>query len=328
MLAEPVASRHFTEAEELLAAVPSVVLRATPTCAGPFRASLDSLRLDGLDFQTGSCSPAMIMAQAAPSSSIIQLPFAGTETFILNGRPLAPGLVGLYGGGSTLERASRQTTRHAVLVMPAEMASHLLMLSSSSPLLRAGGQGLVQAHPRLWQRAVDLVRAIAEVMTADASTFREAEARRSVRTSLLNAAQGLICGDPESGRPRDIRTSPARRRIVNMVDEYLMANISRPIYTEDLCEVLNISPARLAEAFRASFGVTPHRFLKLRRIAMVRAVLSRRDGAPVTLVRNVALEHGFWHLGQFARDYRMMYGEPPSETLARAWGLQPAAQTD
>jgi AraC-like DNA-binding protein len=57
-------------------------------------------------------------------------------------------------------------------------------------------------------------------------------------------------------RPRDIRISPARRRIVNMVDEYLMANTSRPIYTEDLCDVLNVSTARLAEALRASFGVT------------------------------------------------------------------------
>jgi hypothetical protein len=76
-------------------------------------------------------------------------------------------------------------------------------------------------------------------------------------------------------RPRDIRISPAHRRIVNMVDEYLMANTPRPIYTEDLCDVLNVSPARLAEALRASWR-HPHRFLKLRLMAMVRAALCRR----------------------------------------------------
>ena len=34
----------------------------------------------------------------------------------------------------------------------------------------------------------------------------------------------------------------------------------------------------------------------------------------------VALAHGFWHLGQFAQDYRRMYAETPTQTLARAQG--------
>jgi AraC family ethanolamine operon transcriptional activator len=111
-----------------------------------------------------------------------------------------------------------------------------------------------------------------------------------------------------------------------MVDEYLTANTPRPIYTEDLCDVLNVSPARLAEALRASWR-HPHHFLKLRLMAMVRAALSRRDAAPVTLVRSVALDPGFWHHGQVARDYRAMYGESPCETLAHVRGVQPAAES-
>jgi hypothetical protein len=34
-------------------------------------------------------------------------------------------------------------------------------------------------------------------------------------------------------------------------------------------------------------------------------------------VKSIALSHGFWHLGQFAHDYRATFGEAPSETLAR-----------
>jgi AraC family ethanolamine operon transcriptional activator len=37
-------------------------------------------------------------------------------------------------------------------------------------------------------------------------------------------------------------------------------------------------------------------------------------------VKSVALSHGFWHLGQFARDYRETFGETPTETLARGRG--------
>jgi len=322
MLADPVACTHFVEPEELLRAVPDVTLRATPAGPGRFSASLITIRLGEVVFQTGSCAPAVIMAQAAPGTSVVQLPFAGTETFILNGRPLTRGLVGLYGGGATLERVSQQTTGHAAFILPTAKAERLLALPSASPLLRPRGQALVQAHPEPWQRAVELAQAIARAVAADAEAFRKEETRRSMRASLIDAVREVVSGDEESGAPRQVRTSPARRRIVNVADDYLVANPSRSIYTEELCNVLDISPARLADAFRSSFGITPHRFLKLRRLAMVRATLRDREGH-VPLVRSVAHAHGFWHLGQFARDYRAIYGETPSETLARTRGVPP-----
>ncbi|MEO1130540.1 MAG: helix-turn-helix domain-containing protein, partial [Planctomycetota bacterium] len=35
-------------------------------------------------------------------------------------------------------------------------------------------------------------------------------------------------------------------------------------------------------------------------------------------IADVAGAHGFWHMGQFAADYRRMFGERPSETVATA----------
>jgi AraC family ethanolamine operon transcriptional activator len=34
-------------------------------------------------------------------------------------------------------------------------------------------------------------------------------------------------------------------------------------------------------------------------------------------VTEVAFRWGFWHLSRFAREYRSMFGESPSETLRR-----------
>jgi AraC-like DNA-binding protein len=118
-----------------------------------------------------------------------------------------------------------------------------------------------------------------------------------VRDLVVEAQGGEPSGDRR--RPR------AWRRIVVAADEYL------------LCAALGVSPGGLSAAFQGTFGISPHRFLKLRRMAMVRSLLHCPDG-PVQLVKSVALSHGFWHLGQFAIDYRAMYGEMPSETLARA----------
>ena len=59
--------------------------------------------------------------------------------------------------------------------------------------------------------------------------------------------------------------------------------------------------------------------IPFRVMSLARMALQSRDGS-VPLVKSVALGHGFWHLGQFAHDYRNTFGEAPSETLERAHG--------
>jgi AraC family transcriptional regulator, ethanolamine operon transcriptional activator len=148
-------------------------------------------------------------------------------------------------------------------------------------------------------------------------------ARTALQQALREGLQQAI-GDPGGGNDtqvtyvsppsaRDVRT----QRIVRAADDYLRANPARPVYTEDLCTALGTSATKLHQAFDATFGISPHRYLKLRRMSMVHAALLSGCG-PWRSVKAAALSHGFWHLGQFAQDYRALYGEAPSNTLARA----------
>jgi AraC-like DNA-binding protein len=57
------------------------------------------------------------------------------------------------------------------------------------------------------------------------------------------------------------------------------------------------------------------RYLQIRRLTLARRIL--RDGGGPGLVKQVALDCGFWHFGRFALAYRGQFGETPSETLAR-----------
>jgi len=70
----------------------------------------------------------------------------------------------------------------------------------------------------------------------------------------------------------------------------------------------------MREAFAGVLGVSPSRYLRLRRLVLVRAAL-RSPGRSWPTVREAALAHGFWHLGRFSRSYRDAFGEPPSRTL-------------
>jgi AraC family ethanolamine operon transcriptional activator len=60
----------------------------------------------------------------------------------------------------------------------------------------------------------------------------------------------------------------------------------------------------------------PARYLTLKRLAAVRAALRQADPVATT-VTDTAIQHGFWELGRFAKEYRQTFGESPSETLIR-----------
>ena len=80
-----------------------------------------------------------------------------------------------------------------------------------------------------------------------------------------------------------------------------------------------VSERTLQYAFRDRFGLTPAAFIKARRLAAVRAMLCSADPQR-THVGDVLGDFGFWHLGQFAKDYRQAFGELPSVTLGRTRG--------
>lgn len=80
-----------------------------------------------------------------------------------------------------------------------------------------------------------------------------------------------------------------------------------------LTEQTGVSERTLEYAFKEKLGMSPKRFIKAYRLNQVNRELGmrRKGGKTVT---EVAQEWGFSHLGQFSRDYKVMFGELPSAT--------------
>jgi AraC-like DNA-binding protein len=263
----------------------------------------------------GQVSPCMGLLRSASDRALLQLPLEGAESLTLNGVPYRPGMIGTYAPGTDLLRVGSRPTSFATLVLPSDGVETLLEPAAGSRLLQPGGFALLQVAPAFWDQAKRIIIAARAAASTIPDVFEAEQSRFALRDALLKAAHDLVSPEPNVKICMP-RSNQARRRIVLRADEYLRAHMGRPIYTEELCDVLATSSSSLADAFRAVFAVTPHRFLKLRRMSMARAALRPYEG-PMPLVKSVALAHGFWHHGQFARDYRATFGETPSETLAR-----------
>ena len=319
MLDQGVAVHRFTEPEEAAACQPGVFCRITPAGGSRFDASVARVSLGEVALVIGQVSPCLGRLTIGPDRAAIQLPLSNLDSLVVNGVGWCPGLVGAYAAGAELLRASRQENGFATIVLPFPALDRLLEPQAAARLRAPGDGVLLRAGLPAWRQAKQIARMAQETMLRAPGVVAQEAPRRALREALLQAVNELLLPAGEIPFSRSFRT---RRRIITSAEEYLCEHRDRPIYTDELCGALAVSASSLAEAFRMVFGISPHRFLKLRRLGMVRAELRDRD-RPRPLVKSVALSHGFWHLGQFAHDYRDAFGESPSETVARAHG--PAA---
>ena len=109
---------------------------------------------------------------------------------------------------------------------------------------------------------------------------------------------------------------PSASSAVRRAEEYIEANWDKPLDIVLLARVTNTSARSLFRQFRKQRGCTPSDFA--RGVRLRKALIMLENPTASTSVTQVALRCGFQNGGHFAHDYRLAFGELPSETLVRA----------
>ena len=99
-------------------------------------------------------------------------------------------------------------------------------------------------------------------------------------------------------------------------ERYIETHAAQPISLGDLVSTSGASMRTLYKAFNTYRNVTPMDYVKRVRLELARQELKNPRSANRT-VADVAMAVGLGHLGNFAADYKRLYGELPSETLRR-----------
>ena len=100
------------------------------------------------------------------------------------------------------------------------------------------------------------------------------------------------------------------------MENFLEANLDRTLHLTDLCAAAAASDRTLRILCHEHLGMSPTRYLWLRRMHLARRALRMADPTTTT-VTEIATSYAFWELGRFAVSYRSLFGEPPSATLQR-----------
>lgn len=212
--------------------------------------------------------------------------------------------------GAELHSLSRGRVEWGSIIMPDTRMTALRDLAGLAPAAPMLMLPPAAAAPirTAFRTATDLARS-----GTDGVTPARAAALASGFGDLLAAA--FARAEPPGRASRMTRES---LRLLSAAEDYLQANRARPVYTDELCGVLGVSPRTLHKAFLVACAMSPQAYLKRRRLMQVHAALRAPGAVGPLLVKSVALAHGFWHLGHFAQAYRAMFGCSPSETAGRA----------
>lgn len=111
---------------------------------------------------------------------------------------------------------------------------------------------------------------------------------------------------------RDRSPFRARYKAMQRALDIMDATCEEPLPIPEICRMSGASWRTLDRAFQENFDVGPKAYyLRLRLQRARRDLIATGPGASVGEIANL---NGFWHMGQFARDYRKLFGERPSET--------------
>jgi AraC family ethanolamine operon transcriptional activator len=303
-----------SDPDELAEAQPEKRRCYRPLGSGGFRGELVDARLGPVQLFRERLDT-RVRVQAEPAEVVpfaVVLSLRGESRFC--GREMEPERLVRAAGGSWEAHVGGSLEYACVAVERGAFDSAMQSLQGRPPDPGWLVSDLAGADPRAvgalrrWM-ASTLERLEAQPDLADAPAVR-----RSIASDALERLGRLLDVVPARGErlPGPSRRYAAVRRVEDLLE-------SRPTWTPtipELCAEVGTSQRTLEYAFREHLGLTPVRYLRLWRLNAVRREL--RDAATgATRVTDVALRWGFGELGRFAREYRELFGEPPSATLRR-----------
>jgi len=306
-------SSRFDDPDAFGVAVRGADVDFVPLPSRRYRADLVAVPLGEVRLQQSSISPNRARGGVDPGSASLLVLTTQAPEVLVNGRPFGPAQMAVLRPGAEFQGVARDGLGWASLTLRAGAYEDLCLAWQLPSAFRE--EPVLAGDPASVEQLRQAIDAVAGLATSLPDALADDDVRRALGGAVIDLLGAARFG-PEGEVSGFLRTAEAMR-IVARAEDYLVSKPSQPIYNHDLSRALGVSERGLFAAFAAVCGVSPQAYLKMRRLLLVRRAL-RVGGGEAGLVKSVALAQGFWHLGHFARDYRLAFGESPSHTLRRS----------
>ena len=196
------------------------------------------------------------------------------------------------------------------IFIPAEMLAREIAARLNRDPLEFADRRLILRIGR--QGVGKLIGIVAECFRASETSQDSSFNLQVLQASVVERVVTVLTAT-ENDLIRESRSARSIGQILLRTRAYCDATAGTPTSLGDLCRAVGVGQRRLQLAFAEGLGISPMRYMKLRRLNSVHEQLLKTTSDP-PLIKQVARRVGFTHMGKFARDYKKVFGECPSET--------------
>jgi AraC-like DNA-binding protein len=307
------AVRAFGEPDEFAASIRPAQCQCTITGRGIYSAGLTMVNLEQVclrRFETGIAQTSH--SALSPDSVVFAFLLSEAESTSVAGLDMQRNSIIQYGlGHDYFTRSLGPRTIGHVLLSQAVMDEVVSSAGSQFTNWRNTHALTPAAHTR--QRLVLLQNDAARLARDAPEVLARPAAAHGLEQALIEAMSDCLADiDPVKVTNTQRHREAVIRNFRELVEEDLSASLRIP----EICAKIGVRQRIFRRYCLDQLGVSPKRFLLLRRLHSVRRKLLSVTPDETT-VTDVATEFGFWELGRFSLVYKSLFNESPSLTLRR-----------
>ena len=307
------AVRVFDDIDHYTASIRAGQYEAVIAGRGSFEAKLVRIDLHRLWMQRFTENlPHIARAATSPSRAIVMFTTSPTAAISWGGRDVTADVVVRVGIGQEAFHCTKGPAQWASLSLPiddyfaaaAAMMHRDVQWKSDGMAVRPAAEALARLRS---------LHATAGALAEHApAVLANPETARCLEQEIVAA---MIASSTEAAEEDKVSVRQ-HQAILRRFRTLIEANADNPLYLPEICTALGVSVRTLQRCCHEQLGVSPLRYLWLRRMNMARRALTTSSPDHDT-VTTIASRYGFWELGRFATAYRALFGEAPSTTLHR-----------
>lgn len=252
------------------------------------------------------------------------------DRMIFDGQTLQPEDFVVLPPGSNFTFASQGSHRWMSATMPVGFFGAYAARTGKSEVANTVREKRVISPPRqsleLFISNAASAAAFARDVPRPTLDGRAADVASDLLAALIDA---IDCANRANAIPA--HHSRSTNKIMTRALEYVRSQKWGGLQVTDMADAADVTSRTLLRMFRQQLAMGPASYLKLRQLNIVRRELRGRH-APSKKITEIMGEHGVTEFGRFASEYRALFRERPSDTLARSRELlerrQAQAETD
>jgi AraC-like DNA-binding protein len=309
----PCSISNCTDVDEFRSNIRQANNEIIVTSTGSFSARVIKIDLHRLWMQqlTETLPRSWYVQMKDPRRLAIGFPAAAGSPMKRQGIDLMPEDIALFSPAEPGWHTTSGPSQFATMSLPEDDLVELGIVLTGQTIMPATLVSTAKVAPALLKRLQSLHRAAAYLVEHSPEILADPNTARGLEAPLTEAMIACLA----SGRMRTETASQRRGSlIIKRLRELEEANRDRTLYLTEVCKAIRVSQRTLTDICQDVLGVSPKRYLYLRRLHLVHREL--RDTVPGRgQVTQIATKYGFWELGRFSVAYREVFGQSPSASL-------------